>query len=154
MACPLICCEDVAKFNYRQGIGSPQIVPAAELVNAVSISAANVQRCNDISVNDQHWSLAASVTTLCNCGFDIFRCWNKPTTQLHWLWEVRPARFASAERGLEQFGHNVFEFLVLMDSANFDFAHEFVRKIEGRFHFAIFPESCFSVNLAKHEAIN
>ena len=65
------------------------------------------------------------------------------------LWEVRPARFASAERGLEQFGYNVFEFLVLMDSANFDFTHEFVRKIEGRFHFAIFPESCFSVNLAQ-----
>src|SRR5439155_6899654 len=28
--------------------------------------------------------------------------------------EVRPARFASAERGLEHFGYNVFEFLVLM----------------------------------------
>src|SRR5713101_4943976 len=90
----------------------------------------------------------ASVTTLCNRCFDILRCRNKPTTQLHWLWELRLARFASAERGLEQFRYNVFEFLVLMDSANFDVVHEFVRKIEGRFHFAIFPESCFSVNLA------
>src|SRR5438105_6356432 len=131
MACPLICCEDVAKFNYRQGVSSPQIVPPAELVNAVSISAANVQRCDDISVNDQHWSLAASVTTLCNCGFDIFRCWNKPTTQLHWLWEVRPARFVSTKRGLEQFRNKIFAFLVLMDGAKFDFAHGSSRKIGG-----------------------
>src|SRR5438874_3970790 len=90
-----------------------------------------------------------SVATLRNRSFDILRCRNESTTQLNWLWEVRPARFASAERGLEQFGYNVFEFLVLMDSANFDFTHEFVRKIEGRFHFAIFPENCFSVNLAQ-----
>src|ERR1700686_590473 len=33
-----------------------------------------------------------------------------------------------------------------MHRTNFDLAHEVIREIEGRFHFAIFPESWFYVN--------
>jgi len=91
--------------------------------------------------------LRPSVTTLCDCGFDILGCGNKTAAQLHWFRDPLTARFASAQRRLEQFSYDLFEFLALMDSANLDFAHEFVRKIEGRLHFAIFPESWFSVNL-------
>jgi hypothetical protein len=91
--------------------------------------------------------LLPSVTTLCDCGFDILGCGNKPATQLNWFRDPVTARFASAQRRLEQFSYDLFEFLALMDSANLDFAHEFVRKVEGRLHFAIFPESWFSVNL-------
>src|ERR1700686_4683089 len=33
-----------------------------------------------------------------------------------------------------------------MHRTNFDLAHEVIREIKGRFHFAIFPESWFYVN--------
>src|SRR5713226_7836764 len=50
--------------------------------------------------------------------FDILGCGNKPAAQLYWFRDPLTARFASAQLRLEQFCYDLFEFLVLMDSAN------------------------------------
>jgi hypothetical protein len=79
--------------------------------------------------------LLPSVTTLCDCGFDILGCGNKTAAQLHWFRDPLTVRLASAQRRLEQFSYDLFEFLALMDSVNLDFAHEFVREDRALFSF-------------------
>src|SRR5882724_4099667 len=87
-----------------------------------------------------------SVATPRDCCFDVFRGRLESAAQLDRLWQFRPRRLRRGNAFADQLRDRVLQLLVLVHRANFDFAHEVIRKIERRFHLAIFPEIWFSVN--------
>src|SRR6266516_8159034 len=91
-------------------------------------------------------SLSHSVATFGNSSLDVFRCWDESAAQLHRFGSFRRAHFADGHAFADKVGDRVLKFSMFVYSANLDFAHQLVRQIERRFHFARFPESWFSVN--------
>src|SRR6266542_2466564 len=91
-------------------------------------------------------SLSHSVATFGNSSLDVFRCWDESAAQLHRFGSFRWAHFADGHAFADKVGDRVLKFSMFVYSANLDFAHQLVRQIKRRFHFARFPESWFSVN--------
>src|SRR6266498_6014120 len=94
-------------------------------------------------------SLSHSVATFGNSSLDVFRCWDESAAQLHRFGSFRRAHFADGHAFADKVGDRVLKFSMFVYSANLDFAHQLVRQIKRRFHFARFPESWFSVNREK-----
>src|SRR5436309_2583434 len=91
-------------------------------------------------------SLSHSVATFGNSSLDVFRCWDESAAQLHRFGSFRWAHFAGGHAFADKVGDRVLKFSMFLYSANLHFAHQLVRQIKRRFHFARFPESWFSVN--------
>ena len=98
------------------------------------------------STPEMRQAMAGAPRGLREVSFDLFGGDRTPA-QLDRFGQSRRSRLARSHSFTQELRDGVLEFFVFVHRADFHFVHQVIGKIERGLHFAIFPESWFSVKL-------